>query len=97
MRCSATDALAHRDKLDVQAAAERVDVPWLVVHARDDEAVGFHAAETLAAKTETAELFAAEGGHTFGGAHPFDGTVRPSLKTVWTETTQFLSQHLGRS
>jgi dienelactone hydrolase len=88
------DAKAHEDELDVQAAAERIDGPWLVVHARDDESVDFGAAQTLARATETAELFEAKGGHTFGGAHPFDGTVPASLETVWDRTIAFFQKHL---
>ena len=89
------DAMAHRDVLDVRGAAERIDVPWLVVHARDDEAVDFGAAETLAGATDTAELMEAEGGHTFGGAHPFEGPVPESLATVWDRTIDFFRLHLG--
>ena len=88
------DAKAHEDELDMQAAAERIDGPWLVVHARDDESVDFGAAQTLARATETAELFEAEGGHTFGGAHPSDGTVSASLETVWDRTIAFFQKHL---
>ncbi len=89
------DAMAHRDELDVPGAAARIDVPWLVVHARDDESVDFDAAGTLAGATESAELMAAEGGgHTFGGAHPFDGTVPESLEAVWDRTTAFFRTHL---
>ncbi|MFB6273436.1 MAG: alpha/beta hydrolase, partial [Salinibacter sp.] len=91
------DTMAHRDELDVPGAASRVDVPWLVVHARDDESVDFGAAETLAGGTERAELFEAEGGHTFGGAHPFDGTVPESLETVWNRTVDFFRAHLGNT
>ncbi len=88
------DTMTHHDELDVPGAAVRIDVPWLVVHARDDESVDFDAAETLAGATETAELLDAEGGHTFGGAHPFDGTVPESLETVWDRTTAFFRAHL---
>ncbi|PSQ89051.1 MAG: alpha/beta hydrolase [Bacteroidetes bacterium QH_2_63_10] len=91
------DTMAHRDELDVPGAASRIDVPWLVVHARDDEAVDFEAAETLAGANDSAELFEAEGGHTFGGAHPFDGTVPESLETVWTRTIDFFRTHLGNT
>ena len=88
------DTMAHRDELDVPGAASRIDVPWLVVHARDDESVDVEAAETLAGATESAELFEAEGGHTFSGAHPFDGAVTESLETVWDRTTEFFRAHL---
>lgn len=89
------DAMAHRDELDVQAAASRINVPWLVVHARDDEAVGVEAAETLAGANDSAQVFEAEGGHTFGGAHPFGGTVPESLQAVWERTTAFFRAHLS--
>jgi dienelactone hydrolase len=88
------DTMAHRDELDVPGAAARIDAPWLVVHARDDASVDFGAAETLAEATDSAELFEATGGHTFGGAHPFDGTVPESLDTVWTRTTAFFRDSL---
>ena len=88
------DTLAHRDELDVSGAASRIDVPWLVVHARDDESVDFGAAETLAGASDTAELVEARGGHTFGGAHPFDGTVPDTLDEVWGRTIQFFRAHL---
>ena len=91
------DTRAHRDALDVRGAADQIDVPWLVVHARDDEAVDFVAAETLANANDTAELFEAEGGHTFGGAHPFEGTVPASLETVWDRTVSFFREHLGNT
>jgi len=88
------DAQAHRDELDVQAAAEQVEIPWLVVHAHDDASVEYGAAETLVGATESAELMTAEGGHTFGGAHPFDGVVPASLEAVWDRTASFFRAHL---
>lgn len=88
------DALAHEDELDVMAAAGRLDIPWLIVHAQDDESVGFDAAEHLYAQSATADLVEAEGGHTFGGAHPFDGTVPGSLEQVWRKSIKFFHDHL---
>lgn len=88
------DALAHRKELDVQAAAERITIPWLVVHARDDESVEFRAGRMLSEASASAELMEAEGGHTFGGAHPFQGDVPESLAEVWDRTTAFLQGQL---
>lgn len=88
------DALAHRERLDIQAAAARVSVPWLIVHAPDDEAVPMAEAKALESAAEGA-LFVAEGGHTFGGAHPFDGEVPPSLEAVWARTTDFFKRTLA--
>jgi dienelactone hydrolase len=91
------DTMAHADELDVRGAAEQINVPWLVVHARDDESVDFQAAEALAGATDTAELMEASGGHTFGGAHPFGGEVPGSLETVWDRTIRFFRTHLGNT
>jgi len=91
------DTMAHKDELDVRGAAQGVDVPWLVVHARDDEAVDFRAAEILAASTDTADLMEASGGHTFGGSHPFEGPVPASLETVWDWTIDFFQSRLGKA
>ena len=88
------DALAHADDLDIQAAAADIDVPWLIVHAEDDEAVPFDEAEALDDAAMGAELFTAQGGHTFGGQHPFSGTPPKSLATVWDRTLHFFRVHL---
>ena len=89
------DAMVHADELDIEAAASQIDVPWLIVHADDDEAVDIAAAETLAATNDGATLLRADGGHTFGGAHPHDGTVPASLQQVWDATIAFFDRHLA--
>lgn len=91
------DALAHRDRLDILGAARALRVPWLIVHARDDEAVPFTEAEDLESAAPEAELMEAAGGHTFGGAHPFDGDaedVPETLRTVWERTRRFFADAL---
>lgn len=88
------DAMAHEEELDILAAAERLDLPWLIVHAEDDEAVNIRAADRLKAAHPSATLLKAEGGHTFGGAHPYNGTVPDSLKHVWDETIGFFDSVL---
>lgn len=88
------DARAHRDALDVRAAAAKIDVPWLLVHARDDETVPFDEAEALEEVNPDVERVAAEGGHTFGGAHPFEGEVPDTLEVVWDRTIYFFETHL---
>jgi dienelactone hydrolase len=92
------DAMAHREHLDILDAARRVEMPWLLVHAADDEAVPFDEAQELNDAAPGAELEEAEGGHTFGGAHPFEGEgiddVPPSLRRVWKRTRRFFLDHL---
>ncbi len=88
------DARDHRGELDILDAASQIDVPWLIVHARDDEAVSFDEAEALDDAAAGTELLEAKGGHTFGGQHPFDGSPPPSLRAVWEETLQFFRVNL---
>ncbi len=88
------DALAHRDRLDVRAAAARVGVPWLLVHAEDDAAVPFAEAEALLTASSGAELFKAQGDHTFGGRHPFDGPLPDTLRAVFERTLAFFRRVL---
>jgi dienelactone hydrolase len=91
------DTMEHRDRLDVRAAAERMDTPWLLVHARDDESVSFDEARLLDGLSDAATLVEAEGGHTFGGAHPHDSDDRipDSLQFVWDRTVAFFDDELS--
>jgi len=90
------DTMAHREDLDVRAAAKRLDTPWLLVHASDDESVPFEEATRLEDLSETAILVEAEGGHTFGGAHPQENgdDIPDSLQYVWDRTAAFFSEEL---
>jgi dienelactone hydrolase len=88
------DAREHADALDVRAAAAQVDRPWLIVHARDDDAVDVAAAEALADANPDAEFVEARGGHTFGGAHPHSGEAPASLERVWSRTRTFFAEAL---
>lgn len=88
------DAMAHKDELDVRGAAEDVEVPWLIVHAINDESVSFTEAESLHEAHPDAELFRARGGHTFGGQHPHEEPVPDTLETVFERTLTFFEDAL---
>ncbi|HEU5303069.1 MAG TPA: alpha/beta fold hydrolase [Gemmatimonadales bacterium] len=83
--------------LDLQAAAGRVRVPWLLIHGTADESVPFSEAELLSAAASselTRQLPVQAGGHTFGAAHPWTSTT-PQLEQVVDATLRWLSVHLG--
>lgn len=72
------DLERHPQALDIEAAAARLAVPWLIVHGRDDEAVPVEEATRLAASGQAPSrtLAIVEGGsHTFGAAHPWAGAT----------------------
>jgi dienelactone hydrolase len=82
--------------LDIEVAAGRVAVPWLIVHGTADESVPFSEAELLKAassSTATKLLPVDDAGHTFGAAHPWRSST-PQLDTVFDATLQWLAAHL---
>jgi uncharacterized protein len=90
------DIEQNADSLDIEAAAGRIAVPWLIIHGTDDESVGFSEAESLKAaspRRQTRLLPIEHGGHTFGAAHPWRSTTLP-LDTVFDATTEWLAAHL---
>lgn len=90
------DVEARHDDYDLDAAAARLEVPWLVLHGENDETVPVAEAHALAgAAGETLELHIVPGGnHTFGAQHPFVGPT-PALIEVMNATQVWLRRHLA--
>jgi pimeloyl-ACP methyl ester carboxylesterase len=81
--------------LDIQAAAARISVPWLVLHGTTDETVPLEEGEALAASASRPQFIKIErGSHTFGAVHPFGGETA-ELTGVFDATLRFLSRHLS--
>jgi uncharacterized protein len=88
------DLEAHADALDIEAAASRLAIPWLIIHGTADETVPFAEGKALAAAAPAGEFLPVEGaGHTYGAAHPFAGRT-PALDRVFDASVAFLSRHL---
>lgn len=90
------DVEAHSQALNIEAAARRIAVPWLIVHGTDDEAVALIEGERLAAAGPAATTrFVAvpHAGHTFGAAHPWRGPAADTER-VMDETLSFFSGEL---
>jgi dipeptidyl aminopeptidase/acylaminoacyl peptidase len=91
------DELTTRaEQFDVAAAAARLRVPLLVVHAADDAAVPVQDAYTIrdaACAAPTRLVLTPDGGHTFGAAHPFSSPHQSLLKAV-EETVRWFRVHL---
>ncbi len=82
--------------LDIEAAAGRIGVPWLLIHGTNDESVGFSEAELLkgASSRKTTRLMPIEdGGHTFGATHPWRSSTAP-LDMVFDATLALLATSL---
>ena len=89
------DIERNADALNIEAAAGRIAVPWLIVHGSDDEAVALLEGERLsaAAPRGTSYLPIEGAGHTFGAAHPWRGTT-PELDRAMDATLSFFSAEL---
>lgn len=92
------DIVQNSERLDVEAAAARISVPWLIAHGEEDETVSVEDAHALfEAAGDNAELLLIEGGtHTYGAAHPFTHVPAP-LGTVASATLDWLDEALRRS
>lgn len=89
------DLEEHVDLLDIEAAAGRRDVPWLIVHGDADETVPIAEARRLEqAATEPVEFLEIRAsGHTFEVGHPFAGPS-PQLIEAMNATQSWYRRHL---
>jgi uncharacterized protein len=91
------DDIEHNTaELDIEAAARRIAVPWLIIHGTEDESVSFTEAERLkraSSRPETRLLPIEDGGHTFGAVHPWRSST-PELDSVFDATVAWLTTHL---
>ncbi len=91
------DIRAHRERLDVLAAATTLAVPYLVVHGSEDESVPSSHARRLAEAAPDSRLEMIEGtGHTFGAGHPFKGP-NPDLERAVALTAAHFRAVFDRS
>lgn len=79
-----------KTKVNIEAAAAKVKVPWLILHGTADETVPSAEAESLHSKAKgVSTLRLIEGsGHTFEAKHPLN-EIPPSLAKVVKETVNF--------
>ena len=92
------DAEQNRERLDLLAAAARLDAPWLVVHGGGDATVDVGCGRRLAAAGPRSELLVIDGAdHTFGARHPMapDLGAAPDLEVAVAATLAFGAPLLG--
>jgi alpha-beta hydrolase superfamily lysophospholipase len=92
------DVESHgKTKVNIEAAASKIKVPWLIVHGTADETVPSSEAESLHSKAKgVSTLRLIEGsGHTFEAKHPFDQPAA-TLEKVVKETVNFFLRNAAR-
>jgi alpha-beta hydrolase superfamily lysophospholipase len=82
--------LHGKTKVNIESAAGKIKVPWLIVHGTADETVPSAEAERLHSRAKgVSTLRLIEGaGHTFDAKHPLN-EIPSSLEKVVGETTKF--------
>jgi uncharacterized protein len=90
------DIERHPDTLDILAAAESVEVPWLLLHGTGDASVPVEEGEALAKAAvhhSARAMFYDGANHTFGAVHPFAGFTAELAQAV-DETVKWMGRHL---
>jgi pimeloyl-ACP methyl ester carboxylesterase len=88
------DLEKNADRLNIEKAMERIDIPALIIHGTVDLSVDYSNSENLYAhsnKSKTKLVILEKTGHTFGVAHPYAGTTK-ALEEVLTLTIDFLKE-----
>lgn len=79
------DVENNKEKLDIQNAMSRINVPVLILHGEQDLSVDYSHADTLyssSKKNKTKYNLIEKTGHTFGVVHPFEGTSNAFEKVI---------------
>lgn len=86
-----TDYQDNVASLNIEAAAKKIGIPWLIIHGGADEAVPVENAERLKAWNPHAELLTIAGtGHTFGSSHPWtEESLPPKLAQITNDSIRF--------
>lgn len=89
----AENYFANEERLHISSAAKNLNIPFLIVHGTEDEAVPYASALKLQELNPGATVLTIDGGnHVFGAKHPFTETSLPAdAEFVLNKTVEFLS------
>ncbi len=87
------DYITKKHILNLETAAKQLKKPYLILHGKQDEAVGFSHAQRLKRWCPQAQLHLIEGAnHVFGAKHPYTENHLPDhLNEVVVKTIKFFS------
>ena len=88
------DFKANEKRLDVEAATKRINIPHLIIHAKEDPAVKYHEAESLHSWNPKSQLYPIEhSNHVFGASHPWkEKSLSEALHKVVDESIRFIKK-----
>lgn len=88
------DFQTHKADFSIIKAAEKIKIPWLILHGDDDVNVKFSVAQQLAQHQLKAKIQKIAGAnHVYGASHPYTSTTIPEhLQQVLEKSLAFLQQ-----
>jgi len=76
----------NKSRLDIQKAARRLEIPYLILHGDEDETVNLEEAKLLKNNCPSAELkIIPNANHTFNGVHPYNEVELPEATEIALE------------
>lgn len=90
-----TDLKQNSRQLDIEAAAKRLNIPWLIVQGDADPKVSVETAKQLHDTQLVSKLAIIEGAnHVFGGTHPYNQDILPpQLQQACDKSMEFLQRN----
>ena len=91
------DLEKNKEKLDILNAVTKLDIPFLIIHGKEDLSVRYSEAEEIYSKSDqikTELLLINNTGHTFGVIHPFNGTTA-AFENVIENSINFLKETIA--
>lgn len=85
------DFVNNEGQLDILEWVQRITIPHLIIHGKQDRAVNVSEAKALHQANPGAELFLLDTDHTFGSKHPWSADKLPeALETIVYKSIKFV-------
>lgn len=90
----AEDVMSNPDRINIEKAAKKINIPHIIIHGTDDETVNFADALILHSWNKNADFVAIDhANHSFGAQHPYPLPVfTPHYRLVVDATISFFKQ-----
>lgn len=84
------------ERLNIERATKKIDIPFLIIHAKGDTSVTFNEAENLHSWNAESKLFEIENSnHVFGASHPWEKNKLPlALNHLVEKSIDFIKQKI---
>ncbi|MDX1277321.1 alpha/beta fold hydrolase [Oceanihabitans sediminis] len=86
------DYKANEERFNIESATKKLNIPFLIIHAKEDPSVKFEEAENLHSWNTKSDLFSIKNSnHVFGASHPYENKKLPeALQQVVSKSIDFI-------